>query len=165
MACNRTLALAAGLALTMGASAALAEPAATAPASDHGAFLTANARAAGVVALPGAQYKVLKSGPAGGPHPTRADTVAVRYEGSFVTGAVFDSSKDAPGGMVTFPLGKLIPGWVAVVPLMRPGDEWMIYLPPYLAYGAAGKGPIPPDSTLVFRVELVAIAPQAPAKP
>ena len=58
MACNRTLALAAGLALTMGASAALAEPAATAPASDHGAFLTANARAAGVVALPGSPISI-----------------------------------------------------------------------------------------------------------
>ena len=165
MPSNRTLALAACLALTIGAGAAWADPVATEPASDHGAFLSTNATAPGVVALPGLQYKVLKSGPANGPHPTRADNIIIRYEGSFVNGKVFDSSKDAPGGTVTFPLGKLISGWVAALPLMRVGDEWMVYLPPYLAYGAAGKGPIPPESTLVFKIELVGIAPKQAAKP
>lgn len=165
MAFNKTLGMAFGLALAAGAGVARADPVATEPASDHGAFLAANATAAGVVALPGLQYKVLKSGPATGSHPTRADTIVVRYEGRFVTGAVFDSSQDQPGGTVTFPLGKLIPGWVAALQMMRPGDEWLIVVPPYLAYGAAGKGPIPPESTLVFKVELVGIGPKAPATP
>ena len=164
MAFNKTLTMAFGLALAAG-GAARADPVATEPKSDHGAFLAGNATATGVVTLPGPQYKVLSSGPATGPHPSRADNIIVRYEGRFVNGAMFDSSNDAPGGTVTFPLGKLIPGWVAVLQLMRPGDVWMIYLPPYLAYGAAGKATIPPDSTLVFKVELVGIAPKEPAKP
>ena len=166
MAFNKTLSMAFSLALATGAGAtAKADPVATEPASDHGAFLAANARAAGVVTLPGPQYKILQSGPVTGPHPARSDNIVVRYEGRFVNGQVFDSSKDAPGGTATFPLGRLIPGWVSVVQLMRPGDVWMIYLPPYLAYGVAGKGTIPPESTLVFRVELVGIAPKDPAKP
>ena len=165
MAFKQTLGMAFGIALAAGGGVAGAEPVATEPAADHGAFLAGNATAPGVVALPGLQYKVLKSGPATGPHPGRADTIIVRYEGRFVTGAVFDSSRDQPGGTASFPLGKLIPGWVAALQLMRPGDEWMLVLPPYLAYGAAGKGAIPPESTLVFKVELVAIAPRAPATP
>ncbi len=165
MAFNKTLTMAFTLALATGANAARADPVTTEPASDHGAFLAGNATAPGVVALPGLQYKVLKSGPATGPHPIRADTIIVRYEGRFVNGAMFDSSKDEPGGTRTFPLGKLIPGWVAALQMMRPGDEWMLYVPPYLAYGAAGKATIPPESTLVFKVELVAIAPREPAKP
>ena len=165
MAFNTSLTMAFTLAVAASAGAARADPVATEPASDHGAFLAGNATAPGVVALPGLQYKVLKSGPATGPHPNRSDTITVRYEGQFVNGTVFDSSKDAPGGAVSFPLGKLIPGWGAALPMMRPGDAWMIYVPPYLAYGSAGKGPIPPESTLVFKVELVAIAPAEPAKP
>ena len=62
-----------------------------------------------------------------------------------------------------FPLQKLIPGWVAALQLMRPGDVWMLYVPAYLAYGAAGKSYIPPDSTLIFHVELVASEPAATA--
>jgi peptidylprolyl isomerase/FKBP-type peptidyl-prolyl cis-trans isomerase FklB len=153
------------LGLALGAGAASADPVATEPASDNGAFLARNASAPGVVVVPGLQYKVLKSGPANGPHPTRADTVAVRYEGQFVNGKVFDSSKDEPDGVVKFPLGKLISGWVIGVQLMRPGDVWMLYVPPQLAYGASGKGPIPPGSTLVFKIELVGVEPPAPAKP
>ena len=132
------------------------------------AFLTENAKADGVVALPGLQYKILKSGPADGQHPTRADDITVRYVGRLLDGKVFNTSLDNGAGTTVFPLQKLIPGWIAALPLMRPGDVWELYLPSYLAYGAAGKSYIPPDSTLVFRVELVAVAPHveppAPAK-
>jgi FKBP-type peptidyl-prolyl cis-trans isomerase len=162
---NLTMALGLGIALAASGGIARADPVATEPASDHGAFLSANATAEGVVALPGLQYKVLKSGPATGPHPTRADTIIVRYEGQFVNGAIFDTSPDKGAGTTSFPLGKLIPGWVAALQMMRPGDEWIIYVPPYLAYGAAGKSVIPPQSTLVFKVELVGIGPKEPAKP
>lgn len=126
-------------------------------------FLATNARAEGVVSLPGLQYRVLKSGPPEGPHPRRGDDITVRYEGRFMDGKVFSTSPEGGAGTVVFPLQKLIPGWIAALPLMRPGDVWMLYLPAYLGYGAAGKSYIPPDSTLVFRIELVAVAPHVDA--
>lgn len=115
------------------------------------------AGAPGVVSLAGLRYKVLKSGPATGAHPRRSDEIVVRYEGRLTSGKVFDSSASDKSGTATFPLGKLIPGWVAVLQLMRPGDEWLIHIPSYLAYGEKGVGPIPPNADLVFRVELVSI--------
>ena len=127
------------------------------------AFLARNAAQDGVVVLPGLQYRVLKSGPTDGPHPRRTDTIRVRYEGRFLDGHVFNTSADQGRGETVFPLQKLIPGWVAALRLMRPGDVWMLYVPAYLAYGAAGKSYIPPDSTLIFHVELVAIEPAATA--
>lgn len=120
-------------------------------------FFARNAQAPGVKTIPGIQYKVLKSGPTTGPHPKRSSTIKVRYEGKFLDGRVFDSSKNDPDGAVTFPLGQLIPGWVTVLPLMRPGDEWAIYLPPEYAYGPAGKEIIPPNTPLEFRIELVEV--------
>jgi peptidylprolyl isomerase/FKBP-type peptidyl-prolyl cis-trans isomerase FklB len=116
-------------------------------------------KAQGVVTLPGLQYRVLKSGPAGAETAKRSDDVTVRYEGRFLDGKVFDSSADQPGGVTVFPLQKLIPGWIGAVQLMRPGDVWLIHVPPWLAYGAKGKGPIPADTPLVFKVELVSAAP------
>lgn len=109
------------------------------------------------VNLPGVRYEVLKSGPVAGAHPRRADDIVVRYEGRLADGKVFDSSANEPSGIATFPLGKLIPGWVSVLQLMRPGDEWKIYLPAYMAYGEKGVGPIPPNADLIFKVELISI--------
>ncbi len=154
---------AAVLALTLLSATAFAE----APAKTPPGFLAANAAEPGVVALPGLQYRVLKSGPADGAHARRQDDVTVRYEGRFANGELFDSSPDDGKGTTVFPLQKLIPGWIAALQLMRPGDVWMLYLPPYLAYGADGVGPIPPDTPLVFKVELVSVAPHqdAPAAP
>ena len=126
-------------------------------------FLAANAKAAGVVSLPGLQYKVLASGPASGATATRKDDVTVRYEGRLTDGTVFDASPDGGKGTTVFPLKVLIPGWVEALQLMRPGDVWMLYLPPNLAYGAKGVGPIPPDATLIFKVELVSAAPHVEA--
>ena len=134
---------------------ALTSPAAAQDA--HAEFFARNALAPGVKTIPGIQYKILKSGPEGGRHPQRSSTIKVRYEGKFLDGRVFDSSKDDPDGAVTFPLGKLIPGWVTVLPLMRPGDEWMVYIPPEYAYGSAGKDVIPPNTPLEFRIELVEV--------
>lgn len=134
---------------------ALTVPAAAQDANTE--FFARNAQAPGVKTIPGIQYKVLKSGPEKGPHPKRSSTIKVRYEGKFLDGRVFDSSKNDPDGAVTFPLGKLIPGWVTVLPLMRPGDEWVIYIPPEYAYGQAGKDMIPPNTPLEFRIELVEI--------
>lgn len=124
---------------------------------DNAAFFARNAAAPGVKVIPGIQYKVLKSGPSSGSSPRRASNIKVRYEGKFLDGRVFDSSKDGPDGTATFPLGRLIPGWVTVLQMMRPGDEWAVYLPPEYAYGAPGKEIIPPNAALEFRIELVEV--------
>ena len=115
-------------------------------------FMAKNATAPGVVALPsGLQYKVVTSGPAG-PSPKRGDYIKVQYEGSLTSGKVFDATD--PGKSVVMPLDGLIPAWMEAIPRMHVGDEWMIYAPPALGYGAQGAGPIPPNSVLVFKVKL-----------
>ena len=144
--------LAAALSLAACASTGQA-PAPTAAASTS----PLAASASGVVNLAGIRYRVLKSGPADGAHPRRSDDIVVKYEGRFADGKVFDSSKQDASGAATFPLGKLIPGWVAAIQLMRPGDEWEIWIPAYMAYGEKGVGPIPPNTDLIFKVELVSI--------
>jgi len=123
-------------------------------------FLAANAKAAGVITLPsGLQYKVVSSGPASGPHPAVTDEVKVNYEGKLLNGKVFDSSFQR-GVPADFPLRGLIPGWIEALQLMRPGDEWILYVPPTLAYGEAGGGDvIPPNSALVFRIQLIGVLP------
>lgn len=113
--------------------------------------------APGVVALQGVRYKIIKTGSDKGIHPKRSDDIVVRYEGRLLDGKVFDSSKADKNGLDTFPLSRLIPGWVATVQLMRPGDEWQVYVPAYLAYGEKGSGPIPPNADLVFDIELVSV--------
>ncbi len=152
------LAVTAAVAACASAPTHHARPAAATPARESD-YLSKAARARHLVVLPGLQYEVLKSGPSNGPHPTRADDITVRYQGRLISGQQFGSSPDNGVGTETFPLQKLIPGWVAALQMMRPGDEWVIYVPSNLAYGAAGKGDvIPPDATLVFRVELVSTA-------
>jgi len=122
-------------------------------------FMADNAKQPGVVALPsGLEYKIVKSGPADGPHPSVSDVVRVNYEGKLTSGAVFDSSFQR-GAPATFPLQGLVDGWVEALQLMRPGDEWILYVPPSLGYGDEDKGPIPANSVLVFRIQLLAILP------
>ena len=119
--------------------------------------------------LPGIQYQVLGSGPAGGPHPTRADAVDIRYIGRLTNGEIFSTSSENGSGTSSFEVQRVIPGFMAAIQLMRPGDRWRITLPSYLAYGAPGrrysppeatlKRDIPPHSVLIFDVELVSIRP------
>lgn len=144
------------LALPGGAYAqTAATPAQQAPSANAAAsFLAANAQAKGVKSLPsGLQYKIVKAGP-GGPSPKAGDIIKVHYEGALVSGEIFDSSI-ARGKPVLMPLSDLIPAWMEALPLMRVGDEWMLYAPPSLGYGAEGAGAIPPDSVLVFRITLL----------
>ena len=126
-------------------------------------FMAQNALAEGVKTLPsGVQYKVLKSGPPNGAHPTPSDTITVNYEGSLLNGQIFDSSFQR-GKPASFQLDGLVQGWVDALQQMRPGDEWIVYIPPSLGYGAEAKGPIPANSVLVFRLQLIAInAPPVP---
>ena len=134
--------------------------AATSAALDEGrTFLATNAKAAGVVTLPsGLQYKIVKSGPADGMKPVRGDEVKVNYEGKLISGKVFDSSYER-GVPAALPLDALVPGWIEALQLMRPGDEWILYVPSSLAYGENGAGDIPPGSTLIFRIELLGVLP------
>ncbi len=130
----------------------------TAASQDEGrTFLATNARAQGVVTLPsGLQYRIVKSGPADGVKPMRGDEVKVNYEGKLISGKVFDSSYER-GIPAALPLDALVPGWIEALQLMRPGDEWILYVPSNLAYGDNGAGEIPPGSTLIFRIELLAV--------
>lgn len=122
------------------------------------AFMAKNATAEGVRSLPsGVQYKIVTSGPAGGEKPDGNDLVRVDYEGTLTDGTVFDSSFQR-GVPAVFTLDTVVPGWSLVVQQMRPGDEWIVYIPPELGYGEEDKGEIPPNSALVFRLKLLDIA-------
>ncbi len=121
------------------------------------AFMAENAKQPGVVTLPqGLQYKVVRSGPQGGMHPTPADEVKVHYEGKLLDGTVFDSSYER-GVPAVFPLDGLVPAWVIALQRMKAGDEWTLYVPPALGYGAQDKGPIPGNSVMIFRIELLGV--------
>jgi FKBP-type peptidyl-prolyl cis-trans isomerase len=124
------------------------------------AFLSANAKAQGVQTLPsGVQYRIVASGPSDGPHPQPSDEVKVNYEGKLLSGKVFDSSFQR-GVPADFTLGGLIPAWVEALQRMRPGDEWILYVPPAQGYGAQGAGAdIPPNSLLIFRIQLLGVLP------
>jgi peptidylprolyl isomerase/FKBP-type peptidyl-prolyl cis-trans isomerase FklB len=133
------------------------------PAPNQGeaskAFMTKNASEPGVQTLPsGLQFKVVREGPKDGLRPKLADEVKVHYEGKLINGTVFDSSYER-GQPVSMPLRGLIPGWREALQLMRPGDEWVLYVPPALGYGDEQAGEIPPGSALVFRIELLGVLP------
>lgn len=120
------------------------------------AFLAKNKLEKGVVVLPnGLQYKILKKGQ--GASPTANDTVTVAYEGKLVNGTVFDSTYER-GKPTSFRVSEVIAGWQQALEHMKPGSEWMLYIPPKLAYGTAGAGDlIGPNEALIFKVELLKV--------
>jgi len=129
-------------------------------------FLEANAKKEGVKVLAsGLQYKVLKEGT--GKTPVATDRVKVHYRGTLTNGTEFDSSYK--GGKPTeFPVTQVIKGWVEALQLMKEGSKWELCIPPALAYGEPGRPNIPPNSVLVFEVELLEIVkpdPNAPPAP
>ena len=133
------------------------------------AFLEENQKKEGIKTLPsGLQYKALKEG--SGKIPKATDTVTVQYRGTLMDGAEFDSSYSR-GKPESFAANRVIPGWTEALQLMKVGSKWKLFIPPDLAYGERGQGRIPPNSALIFEVELLSIgddsAPQAskPAKP
>ena len=156
--------LAAGLLVALSLSACGQSKEAIANMDAAKTFMTNNAKAEGVKTLPsGVQYKIVTSGPADGTSPKKSDEVKVHYEGKLLSGEIFDSSFQR-GAPATFPLGGLIPAWVEALQQMKPGDEWLLYVPPEQGYGAQGAGPIPPNSVLIFRIQLIAFRerPMAP---
>jgi FKBP-type peptidyl-prolyl cis-trans isomerase FklB len=118
------------------------------------AFLAENGKKKGVKTLPsGLQYRVLSEGT--GKTPNKSDTVTVHYRGTLVDGTEFDSSI-ARGQPATFKVDGVIPGWTEALQLMKEGAKWQIFIPPELAYGERGvPSHIPPQSVLIFEVELI----------
>jgi FKBP-type peptidyl-prolyl cis-trans isomerase FkpA len=126
-------------------------------ASEGAAFLAKNRQQKGVFATgSGLQYMVLRQGT--GPRPSATDTVRVNYQGTLLDGSVFDSSYER-GQPVEFGLDQVIPGWTEGLGLMPVGAKYRFWIPADIAYGAKGTpgGPIGPNATLVFDVELLAI--------
>ena len=121
-------------------------------------FLTENAQREGVMTTEsGLQYMVLEEGDdADAPMPEASDEVTVHYEGTLVDGTVFDSSIQR-GEPTSLPLNGVIAGWTEGIQLMQVGDKYRFFIPSELAYGESGAGPIPPNSTLIFDVELLGI--------
>lgn len=122
---------------------------------DNANFLTENAKKTGVVSLPsGLQYLVIKEGK--GEHPADTSMVKVHYEGTLVDGTVFDSSikRNEP---IEFKLNQVIKGWSEGVQQMTVGSKYKFVIPADLGYGTQPVGPIPPNSTLIFEVELLEI--------
>ncbi|HEV7302131.1 MAG TPA: FKBP-type peptidyl-prolyl cis-trans isomerase [Tepidisphaeraceae bacterium] len=140
-------------AATAGEANAKAQGAANAEAGE--AFRAANAKKPGVTTTAsGLQIEKTTEGDGASPKPT--DTVKVHYTGTLIDGTKFDSSVDR-GEPISFPLNGVIPGWTEGLQLMKVGGKAKLVIPPALGYGASGQGPIPPNATLVFDVELLGI--------
>ncbi len=119
------------------------------------AFLEANKTKEGVkVTASGLQYLVMKAGD--GPKPKATDRVSVHYHGSLIDGTVFDSSVKR-GTPSQFGVTGVIKGWIEALQLMETGAKWKLFIPPELAYGLPGRPSIPPNSALIFEVELLEI--------
>ncbi|HEY3899782.1 MAG TPA: FKBP-type peptidyl-prolyl cis-trans isomerase [Chthoniobacter sp.] len=120
-------------------------------------FLRENAMKDGVKATKsGLQYKIIKEGT--GKRPAATDTVLVHYRGTLLDGTEFDSSykRNQP---ISFPLNHVIPGWTEGLQLLKEGGKAILYIPSDLAYGENGTpgGPIGPNETLIFEVELLKV--------
>jgi FKBP-type peptidyl-prolyl cis-trans isomerase FklB len=118
-------------------------------------FLAANKSKTGIVTLPsGVQYRVIEEGD--GPRPGLDSKVSVHYRGSKLDGHEFDSSF-ARGTPEEFTVNSVLKGWQEVLPLMKVGSTWQIFVPPELAFGARGNPPVGPNEALMFDLKLVEI--------
>jgi hypothetical protein len=99
----------------------------------------------------GLKYMVIREG--SGTPPTRGSTFTAHYCGWFPDGVRFDSSYSS-GSPLTYAVTRMIPGWIEALQMMKPGSEYILVVPPDLGYGNGGNG-IPPNATLVFRMELL----------
>jgi FKBP-type peptidyl-prolyl cis-trans isomerase FklB len=116
-------------------------------------FMAENKTKKNIVVLPsGVQYRVIEEG--NGARPTATSDVTVHYRGSLISGQEFDSSyaRDQPA---KFKVNDVLPGWSEILPLMRVGDEWQVFLPPAKAYGERGPRGIGPNQALQFQIKLL----------
>lgn len=122
-------------------------------------FLAKNAKNKGVITTAtGLQYQIIKNGT--GAKPTAEDVVVTNYRGTLIDGTEFDSSykRNEP---VEFPVNRVIPGWTEALQLMPVGSKWKLFIPAKLAYNDFSPTPaIPPNSTLVFEIELLKVKPK-----
>jgi FKBP-type peptidyl-prolyl cis-trans isomerase len=121
------------------------------------AFLAANGKKEGVVTLPsGLQYKVIREGKGIGPKMT--DGVRMRYRGTLASGVEFDNTLDlADGDVPVIPVTGAHKGWTEALQLMKPGSKWQLFVPPDLGYGVNQAGSIPPNSILIYELELLSV--------
>ena len=119
------------------------------------AFLLANKSKTGIVALPsGVQYRIIEEGE--GVRPGLESKVTVHYRGSKLDGREFDSSF-ARGTPEEFTVNAVLKGWQEVLPLMKAGSTWQVFVPPELAFGARGNPPVGPNEALMFDLKLVEV--------
>ena len=118
-------------------------------------FLEGNTTKTGIVVLPsGIQYRVIEEGE--GARPNMSSSVKVHYRGSKINGHEFDSSF-ARGVPEEFTVNTVLKGWQEVLPLMKTGATWQIFVPPELAFGPRGNPPVGPNEALIFDLKLVEI--------
>jgi FKBP-type peptidyl-prolyl cis-trans isomerase len=118
------------------------------------AYLAENRAKQGVTTTAsGLQYEVLRAGD--GERPTATSTVRLHYRGTLIDGTEFDSSYG--GEPAQFPVSGVIPGFSEALQLMTVGSHYRIVIPADIAYGPGGSGPIGPNSTLIFEIELLGI--------
>lgn len=145
-------------------TAATTTTASTTSATETAATTTTAAATADTFSMPanlqtspsGLKYSVDQPGT--GPQPQQGQTVRVNYTGWLTDGTKFDSSRDH-GEPLEFPIGqgRVIRGWEEGIGAMHVGEKRTLVIPPDLGYGPQGSGPIPPNATLVFKVELVGV--------
>ena len=126
-------------------------------------FLKENEKKQGVVTLPsGLQYKIIREGT--GAKPTKEDVVDVVYHGSLIDGTVFQSTKES-GDTISFDVSGTVPGFTEALTQMNEGSIWEVYIPSELGYGENVQpgGPIPPNSVLIFELDLVKVTKQESA--
>jgi FKBP-type peptidyl-prolyl cis-trans isomerase FkpA len=118
------------------------------------AYLAQNGRKAGVTTTAsGLQYEVLRQGD--GPRPTANQQVQLHYRGTLIDGTEFDSSYG--GEPAVFSTGGLIRGFSEALLLMPVGSQYRVVIPSDIGYGPTGGGPIGPNETLIFEIELLGI--------
>lgn len=100
----------------------------------------------------GLRYVITTEGT--GPKPKLSNTVVVNYTGTFLDGTYFDGTTTTPA---TFPLLNLIAAWQIGFQLLPEGSSAVLYVPSGLGYGKTGSGPIPPNTNLIFEVELIQV--------
>ena len=124
-------------------------------------FLARNAKAQGVKTTEsGLQYVVLKPGQTGSPAPRPSDHVTVQYRGHLLNGYEFDSTYNRSKPTVIRP-SDVIAGWREALGMMGQGAQWRLFIPPELAYGTTPPPSIPPNSLLIFDVEVVKVEPHS----
>ena len=120
-------------------------------------WLQEKAKEEGVKEIPGGiYYKVVKEGLNDGRHPSRRSIVTAHYTGRTINGKKFDSSLG--GTPLAVRLSDLIDGWIIAMQQMCVGDRWEVYIPAEKGYGKFSQPGIPGSSTLIFDIELIAIA-------